>query len=69
MSIIPREPVQLSPREQSVAELYSRGFSAGYVAAKLFISKRTVEVHVRHIYEKLGVRSRDELIERFGGWL
>lgn len=62
-------PATLSPRERAVAELYSRGFSAKHVASKLFISTRTVEVHVRHIYEKLGVRSRDELIERFGGWL
>lgn len=69
MSTVLHDPATLSPKERAVAALYSKGFSATHVASKLFISTRTVEVHVRHIYEKLGVRSRDELIERFGGWL
>lgn len=69
MSTVLHDPATLSPRERVVAELYSRGFSAKHVASKLFVSSRTVEVHIRHVYEKLGVHSRDELIERFGGCL
>lgn len=53
----------LSRRKDEVARLYSRGFSAKYIARRLFISPRTVEVHIRRAYQKLGVSSRDELIE------
>ena len=54
---------KLTPRENSVAKLISMGYSSKYVANRLFISARTVEVHIEHIYEKLFINSRDELIE------
>lgn len=60
------QTTDLSPREQEVARLYSKGVSARYVAERLHISPRTVEVHIRHVYEKLGISRRDELIERYG---
>jgi DNA-binding CsgD family transcriptional regulator len=48
----------LSRRERVVYELLSQGLSNREIAKALFISESTTKVHVRHIYEKLGVHSR-----------
>ena len=39
-----------------------RGYNHGYIARKLFVSENTVRTHVRHIYAKLGVGDRQELM-------
>jgi DNA-binding CsgD family transcriptional regulator len=60
---IPREtrPRQrLSTREQEVYDLVAQGLSNQEIANALFISQSTTKVHVRHIFEKLGVHSRAE---------
>lgn len=62
------EFMRLSPREQEVYGLASRGYTSRYIAARLVLSPRTVETHIRHIYEKTGVTCRDELIERRNVW-
>jgi len=46
-------------------ELLARGFKNRDVAKALVISQSTTKVHVRHILEKLGVRSRTEAVARF----
>ena len=51
----------LSPRERDVYELLTQGRSNKDIARSLFISESTAKVHVRHIYEKLGIHSRAEL--------
>jgi DNA-binding NarL/FixJ family response regulator len=51
----------LSNREREVYELVAQGRSNRQIAASLFISESTAKVHVRHIFEKLGVRSRVEV--------
>ena len=56
--------VLLTRRESEVAELLSHGLSNKQIADQLFISGATVKVHLRHIYEKLDVRTRAEAIAR-----
>ncbi len=50
----------LSPRESEVHELVAQGLTNEEIAKLLYISLSTTKVHVKHIYEKLGVRSRLE---------
>lgn len=52
----------LSPREREVLRYLGRGYNHGYIATKLYISENTVRTHVRHIYSKLEITSREELI-------
>jgi DNA-binding NarL/FixJ family response regulator len=51
----------LTRREAQVAALVARGLSNREIAAELYLSVRTVEVHVDHILSKLGFRSRTQL--------
>lgn len=52
----------LSPRETEVLELVCRGFTAKRAGEKLGISESTVVSHMTHIYRKLGVSSKQELV-------
>jgi DNA-binding CsgD family transcriptional regulator len=54
----------LSRREEQVLDLVSEGRTNEEVAGLLFISPVTVKAHLRHIYEKLGVRNRVEAVTR-----
>ena len=51
-------PGGLSRREVEVLRLVADGRTAGEIATELFISKRTAEHHVAHIYTKIGVANR-----------
>lgn len=53
--------VQLTPREDEIAELLAWGASKKDVADKLFISARTVENTARNIYAKIGIQKATEL--------
>ena len=50
----------LSHREEEVLGLISQGLTNRQIAATLFISEATAKVHVRHIFDKLGVHTRTE---------
>src|SRR5260370_42189839 len=51
----------LSDREGQIAALAAAGLSNRAIAAHLYISVRTVDNHLHHAYEKLGIAGRDEL--------
>jgi DNA-binding CsgD family transcriptional regulator len=57
-------PTTLTETERRIAELVAGGLSNKEVAARLFITVRTVESTLSRVYEKLGVRSRTELASR-----
>jgi DNA-binding NarL/FixJ family response regulator len=59
-----RRTGSLTAREAEVLELVAHGGSNREIARRLFISEPTVKVHLRHIYEKLGVRNRAEASAR-----
>ncbi len=61
----PAEPDNLSPRERDVLELLAHGYLYKEIADSLKISKPTVNTHIRHIYEKLHVRSRSQAVAKF----
>jgi DNA-binding CsgD family transcriptional regulator len=57
------DPVSaLSSREREVYDLLCEGLSNADIGRRLFISNATVKVHVRHVYDKLGIRSRTALV-------
>jgi ATP/maltotriose-dependent transcriptional regulator MalT len=61
-----RSPSELlSPREREVLGLIARGLRNHEISGALFIADSTTKVHVRHILEKLGVRTRAEAVARY----
>jgi DNA-binding CsgD family transcriptional regulator len=56
--------MRLTPQELQVALIVADGATNKEAAAALFISPKTVEFHLGHVYSKLGVRSRTELVPR-----
>ena len=56
---------RLTAQELAVARLVALGMSNRQVASELFVSVKTVQFHLGHIYAKLGLSSRAELAARF----
>lgn len=56
-----RAPTELTVSEEQVAALAASGMTNKDIAAKLFMSRRTVEANLARAYRKLGIRSRAEL--------
>jgi DNA-binding CsgD family transcriptional regulator len=54
----------LSPREQQITQLISRGVSTAEIAQRLYLSPHTVRDYVKTIFDKVGVSSRGELVAR-----
>jgi DNA-binding CsgD family transcriptional regulator len=63
---ITRRPAagRLTETERRIADLVAQGRTNREVAAAMFVTENTVQTHVRHIFRKLGVRSRTELAAR-----
>ena len=51
---------QLTPQELQVALTLAEGATTREAAARLYLSPKTVEYHLRHVYDKLEVRTREE---------
>ena len=52
---------ELTPQELQIALALAGGRTTRETAASMFLSPKTVEYHLRHVYQKLGIHSRDEL--------
>ena len=65
------DPDQLTAHELQVALVVANGATNREAAAALFLSPKTIEFHLAHIYRKLGVRTRTELagVGARHGWL
>jgi DNA-binding CsgD family transcriptional regulator len=55
-------PTSLTAQQLQIARMVADGATNQEVAGRLFLSRRTVEYHLRNIYLRLGVRSRVELV-------
>lgn len=53
----------LSPRETEILQFLGRGYAPAYIARTLVLSESTVRTHVRHIYQKLEVTSREQCLD------
>ena len=58
------EAQSLSPREAEVLDLLAKGFLYKEIADQMKVSYATVHTHIRHVYEKLHVRSRTEAVAK-----
>jgi two-component system, NarL family, nitrate/nitrite response regulator NarL len=58
----------LTERQRQVVTLACQGFRNREIAETLGVAEGTVKIHLNAIYEKLEVRSRTDLIVRFGTW-
>ena len=53
----------LTPAERDVVRLVSEGLGNKDIATRLFVSPRTVQTHLTHVYTKLGLTSRVQLVQ------
>ncbi|MEG1453410.1 helix-turn-helix transcriptional regulator [Brevundimonas sp.] len=58
----------LTPTEGRVVEMLLNGFETGRIAQNLNISSQTLKTHIKHIYSKLGVKSRGDLFAQAAGF-
>jgi DNA-binding CsgD family transcriptional regulator len=54
----------LTPAERDVVRLVSEGLGNNDIATRLFVSPRTVQSHLTHVYAKLGLTSRVQLAQQ-----
>lgn len=58
-------PDQLTPQERTVVLALLSGSSNRELADQLFVSVKTIETHLTHVFRKLGCRSRGQLIAAY----
>lgn len=61
-----RESFQLTPRELEVLQAMAAGLSNAEIAARLFLSEKTVKTHAHKIFRKMGVDSRVQAVVKAG---
>lgn len=64
MTVRRRDPStvdDLTPQELQIAVLLAGGKTTRETAAALFLSSKTIEYHLPHVYQKLAIHSREEL--------
>jgi DNA-binding NarL/FixJ family response regulator len=64
-AIVRDESMRLSIREEQIVILLSQGYSNKQIAEKLELSIDTVRTHLKHVFNKLQVRSRTEAVVRY----
>jgi DNA-binding CsgD family transcriptional regulator len=63
----PTSVEEMTPQELQIALLLAEGRTTRQAAAALFLSPKTIEYHLRHVYRKLDISSREELTRALGG--
>jgi DNA-binding NarL/FixJ family response regulator len=63
---VPSSRLELTPQERNVARLVATGLTNREIADRLFVTLNTVETHLRHIFQKLDVTSRTQLVIAVG---
>jgi DNA-binding CsgD family transcriptional regulator len=58
---------ELTPQELQISLLLADGKTTREAATAMFLSPKTIEYHLRHVYIKLGIHSREELARAMGG--
>ena len=53
---------RLTPQELAICELVAEGLGNRDIGSRLFLSPRTIDYHLRKVYPKLGIGSREELV-------
>lgn len=61
------EQFLLTQREAEIMTLYAKGRSAARIQEELFLSRGTVNTHLRHIYQKMGIHSKQDLLDVLDG--
>ena len=56
---------ELTPHELRIAGVVATGAKNREIAARLFVTSKTVEYHLRSIYRKLNIHSRSELVRLY----
>ena len=62
--VLPQNEYHLTPKEQKVLELMSKGYLYKEIAEELNNTVNTIKQHIRHIYEKLHVQNKAEAINK-----
>lgn len=58
------EQYSLTNRETEILQYLGRGHGSAYIAEVLVVAESTVRSHVKSIYRKVGVSSREQLLEK-----
>ncbi len=59
---------RLTPKETEVLVLYAKGRTRKHIQDELFISRGTVTTHLRHIYQKMDVHDKQEMLDKIESW-